>query len=603
MDPPKTPAPLRITSYADAVRGFKPTPTKRKAEEKKTSTKPVEAPKPKPATGPVPDTVAEVTSGSLQQPSPPRPKKAKKRAKKAQLSYAEALKGKGVPNSPKATMETRLAVEAVERLSVDNLAVEKLTVGADKVRNGRGSITKTASPTVALPQAALLASAAGAAEKQPRKVTEGEHESFSTGQEKFDVASSKATAQAPHGEADKGNLLSLLKDSTPASPKDYHSRRYSSNDRPPPSLDFIDSIIEEALRMEEDRIRKMEERAARTSEVIAAHDQGEIQLWDTQYEWDLLIVCGGLSWRVHHDIVSRESMWLAEAIPPKDSHGGYVIYNCPYTSWALEIATALQFMYTKRWERVVLDPYYPHDGEVLRVNVFHYICGVSVGCPSMINHAVAAIDGATMVLAQFLPGHVDFDLSRLYQPLEVALITMYDQGDGALMQPLRSAMARLVDVSLMWLVRNHGFYFTFTTRWFPSLYDKLKADNIRFGALGLLDVLAHPGETAEERALRLDLQEQGRAASGGPAWEDPRDLFEVAPRGCPPQGKENTAPAPAPLTHRRNSSSPRATAGSVSPASPASSATVTGIAIPRGSSGSNNAAPDIPLTHLSPRFL
>ncbi|KAK4132340.1 hypothetical protein BT67DRAFT_86091 [Trichocladium antarcticum] len=59
-------------------------------------------------------------------------------------------------------------------------------------------------------------------------------------------------------------------------------------------------------------------RMDRMEEVIAAHDRGDIMLWDSQYEWDVLVTCGSRSWRVHHDILSRESHWFKARLPPKD---------------------------------------------------------------------------------------------------------------------------------------------------------------------------------------------------------------------------------------------------------------------------------------------
>ncbi|AEO66165.1 uncharacterized protein THITE_2114066 [Thermothielavioides terrestris NRRL 8126] len=111
-----------------------------------------------------------------------------------------------------------------------------------------------------------------------------------------------------------------------------HSLRVRSAPLPdassaPPSATFRqglpdDKVIEEAIQRaiiaENKRIEMCNQRADRTFAAIAAHDRGEISLWDMPYEWDVLLTCGGSSWFVHHDILCRESDWFRERLPPKD---------------------------------------------------------------------------------------------------------------------------------------------------------------------------------------------------------------------------------------------------------------------------------------------
>ncbi|KAL2161615.1 hypothetical protein VTH06DRAFT_8177, partial [Thermothelomyces fergusii] len=107
------------------------------------------------------------------------------------------------------------------------------------------------------------------------------------------------------------------------------------------------AIQQEIMDQSEGRKRtKAEERDELQARLISLHDSGFISLWESQYAWDVLVTCGKYSWRVHHDILCRESHWFRARLPPKDPNGGYVTFNCDSHD-AKQLANALYFMYLR----------------------------------------------------------------------------------------------------------------------------------------------------------------------------------------------------------------------------------------------------------------
>lgn len=130
-----------------------------------------------------------------------------------------------------------------------------------------------------------------------------------------------------------------------------------------------------------------------------------------------------------------------------------------------------------------------------------FICAASVNCRTMMNFATNAIDDTTDVVETLMPTvHQRHDLARFHEPLCAALDIMFDQGDRPVMGSMRLAMARLVDVSLMYLALSPDFKERFEATWCPWIFLNCVRDNDRFKKLGWLDPLpereASPLETA-----------------------------------------------------------------------------------------------------------
>lgn len=134
----------------------------------------------------------------------------------------------------------------------------------------------------------------------------------------------------------------------------------------------------------------------------------------------------------------------------------------------------------------------PLNGACIHKNVFMFICGASVNCRAMMDFATNAIDDTADVMEPLMPTvYQRYDLGRFHEVLREALAMMFDQGDRPVMGTLRLAMARLVDVCMMYLALNPGFKERFEAAWCPSIFLNCVQDNVRFKRLGWLD---HPPE-------------------------------------------------------------------------------------------------------------
>ncbi|KAK4217012.1 hypothetical protein QBC37DRAFT_270873, partial [Rhypophila decipiens] len=187
------------------------------------------------------------------------------------------------------------------------------------------------------------------------------------------------------------------------------------------------------------------QRELRKTTVIAAHDNHEaaVSLWDSQLEWDVRIdwrpedPVNGCSWKVHHDILCRESAYFKHRLPAKNTQGGYVALDCSVHD-RQALAMALKFMYDKTYEGGTIDfsngagkGHNVPDGEAIRKNVVMYISGASVACSSLMKLAVDRIDEITFTILDNNLFSWEFcqsnDLFKFQHPLTIALILLYDQ--------------------------------------------------------------------------------------------------------------------------------------------------------------------------------
>ncbi|KAG7292677.1 hypothetical protein NEMBOFW57_002714 [Staphylotrichum longicolle] len=265
---------------------------------------------------------------------------------------------------------------------------------------------------------------------------------------------------------------------------------------------------------ENKRLKMTEERENRTRALIAAHDHGSISLWESQYEWDVMVTCGSHVWRLHRDILCRESELFRARLPPKDPNGGYVTFDCS-NHCPTQLANALYFMYHKTLPTGTLTLVNPLDGSPIRHAVFAFIAGASVACSAMTAAALAALDTAASRLRTFFLSQRDpatalaaADLAPLYDPLSDALIMAYGQGGGAraCVRPLRVALAHLLDVTVLWLALNPGFREMMGARWTAWVFPHVVRDCAQFGREGVLDEMFG---RLEERAGRGALPAKG----------------------------------------------------------------------------------------------
>jgi hypothetical protein len=136
-----------------------------------------------------------------------------------------------------------------------------------------------------------------------------------------------------------------------------------------------------------------------------------------------------------------------------------------------------------------LTPGQPLDGIPVYRNVAAYVAGASVDCPSMMAFAVRALEEIRAALIPVVLTGLfrdDPDVHLFHEPLRLALADMYAQSDGSLMEPLRLAMARLVDVVLVSLWGNDAFQVVKHEKWMEKLFPLCYYDSVRFHQSGLL---------------------------------------------------------------------------------------------------------------------
>lgn len=224
-------------------------------------------------------------------------------------------------------------------------------------------------------------------------------------------------------------------------------------------------------------------------------------LWEHQFGWDVLVRCQDQTWRLHREVLSAQSVYFRDRLA---GQGPWVIDCDLHELW--QLGSALAFMYLGReylsptpsyldfmltvslgYEGSGLTPGQPLDGLPVYRNVAAYVAGASVHCPSMMAFAVRALEAIREALTPVVLTGLfrdDPNVHLFHEPLRLALADMYAQADGPLMEPLRLAMARLVDVVLVSLWGNDAF--VKHEMWVEMLFPLCYHDSVRFRQGGLL---------------------------------------------------------------------------------------------------------------------
>ncbi|KAK0731078.1 hypothetical protein B0H67DRAFT_639505 [Lasiosphaeris hirsuta] len=238
--------------------------------------------------------------------------------------------------------------------------------------------------------------------------------------------------------------------------KTAHPRRFSDGDRPPLSDKLIEERIEIAIREEEERVSEMKAMEFLVRILIQANDLKQLPLWECQMGWDVMIECRGNQWRVHHDLLSQESPYFQERLPPKDPNGTPNLFTLGLHQPEM-LGHALHFMYNKTYERARPSHEGPLDGEAIHRSVFMYLCGASVDYRLMMASAVECVDEAAEIVMDAMLTNRDIDTSHLFRPLLKAIGMALEQGTRGYMIPLRISMARLICILSRWMYEREDF--------------------------------------------------------------------------------------------------------------------------------------------------
>jgi hypothetical protein len=129
------------------------------------------------------------------------------------------------------------------------------------------------------------------------------------------------------------------------------------------------------------------------------------------------------------------------------------------------------------------------DGRSILVNVQMYLAAKMVTCKEMMEFALCNLEDSTEFLKTAIKDHtLSSSIAHFEEPLRSAIMEMYNAAESPLdIGPLRLAMARLVDVVLMYLWLNPAFKEPFENHWFPQVFWQLAVDNHFFSKRGLLE--------------------------------------------------------------------------------------------------------------------
>ncbi|KAJ9143616.1 hypothetical protein NKR19_g6774 [Coniochaeta hoffmannii] len=214
--------------------------------------------------------------------------------------------------------------------------------------------------------------------------------------------------------------------------------------------------------------------------------QTNADLWLHPVHWDVLVWCGVRGFKMHRDILTRHSHFFAERLPPPDPTRPYVEINCD-SHMENELGFALWFMYHGSYPDSILPIHDPLDGECIVKNVYMCLCGASVQCHALSRYAIGAIEHITAALEPIMPAIcTDPNLDRLYIPVRRALVILDEQGNRDYTFGIRIAVARLVDVTLMYFMRNAGFRSMFR-EWMRDIYPMVYWDSVLFAVMGHFD--------------------------------------------------------------------------------------------------------------------
>ncbi|KAL2123183.1 hypothetical protein VTJ04DRAFT_3638 [Mycothermus thermophilus] len=275
------------------------------------------------------------------------------------------------------------------------------------------------------------------------------------------------------------------------------------------------------------------------AQAIQAHDQGRVHLLNNPHFWDVKLRCGYLEWKLHRNILCRESPVFEKLLPPRRSDGGYVELDCTVMC-PIQLSHAVLYMYDKTKYTQWVQPTFKVDAEPIKRGVFAYISGCSVKCEGLINLALSAIADTTWHLRKWFedlprPQLATSNITKIYRPLEDALTMAFEQGENPLMFRMRALIAHTVDALLMYMVINTDFFNSaLVPRWNAWLLPQATHDNVHYASFGMLnhlfDISRQTSGIARIRLL-IDVlkkydEEAGYSGSGGDEGDEELDEVE-----------------------------------------------------------------------------
>ncbi|KAK1829817.1 hypothetical protein QBC39DRAFT_373346 [Podospora conica] len=198
--------------------------------------------------------------------------------------------------------------------------------------------------------------------------------------------------------------------------------------------------------------------AMKTTSIVRAHDEGRIKLWGTGLHHDVVIECQGATFKVHHEILTRESTWFRDNGCWPDDREGRVITVGMNSHDPMRLGFCIRFMYEKSYEFGTFKPDDPLSVNNMRTNVFMYDCATSIRYQNLMDFTVRNLYQYARDLKKFLatlPPAANQLPPGFVQELQTTLLETVNHTDNPLIYfQLRTAMASVMEVFLPWL-RNH----------------------------------------------------------------------------------------------------------------------------------------------------
>uniref|UniRef100_A0A0B7JXB4 BTB domain-containing protein n=3 Tax=Bionectria ochroleuca TaxID=29856 RepID=A0A0B7JXB4_BIOOC len=209
-------------------------------------------------------------------------------------------------------------------------------------------------------------------------------------------------------------------------------------------------------------------------------------LWVHPFGADVRVVTSTMSFMVHRDIVTAQSGWFRDNLPPANEDGSMV--DITLTCAPETAAYCLRFMYTQRIE--ICDESEPSDPAHLSRCALVYCAAVYLRVKGMVAHILRVIENTANDLARMITSRVldhegqsiwwfDFGPNHLYGALDI----MYGQSSQELMKPFRLAMGGIFDATLFWLLARPQFVHQLASQEWMVWMPRILADQIEYRQL------------------------------------------------------------------------------------------------------------------------
>ncbi|KAG9257016.1 uncharacterized protein F5Z01DRAFT_447565 [Emericellopsis atlantica] len=199
---------------------------------------------------------------------------------------------------------------------------------------------------------------------------------------------------------------------------------------------------------------------ASRSALIAAASRAESNLFANPIGADVLVCAGNWSWKVHRNILVRESDWFKDNLPKLQK--GEDLIKISFECAPETLGYCIRFMYMQKVEGLLEAK--PFDVSHLPRCVLCYCAALYFRTKGMIPPILGIVDATAKDLCEDLSGlHLNNNgVSTTALPLNEthlldALDLIYSQENQVIMEPMRIAMVAVLDATLFFQLHRDAF--------------------------------------------------------------------------------------------------------------------------------------------------